>query len=82
MYVEMITFERGVFLKREPPFFSKTAFAVYDKVVKKYHENGAEVLVALRNDNHTLVKAWTNMKPIMSLKEQLSKAKAKPRGRY
>ena len=64
MYVECIKFLRGVFLKREPLFFTKSAHDVFNKAVAKYQSSDQEVLIAIRHDNHTLVRCWTNVKPI------------------
>ena len=64
MYIECCRFLRGVFQKREAPFFSKDAHAVFDKVVAKYIGSNDEVLITIRHDNHTLVRSWTNVKPI------------------
>jgi regulation of enolase protein 1 (concanavalin A-like superfamily) len=78
MYVELIHFKRGSFVKREAPFFTSKAFTVYDKVVAKYSKlPDQEVLIALRNDNHTLVKACNNIKPMATAKERLAAAKGR-----
>jgi len=75
IYVELIRFKRGSFLKREDPFFTKKAFAVYDKSIIKFQESGEEALICIRNDNHTLVKSWTNVKPKPDGKEIIKAAK-------
>jgi hypothetical protein len=68
----------GVFTKREPPFFTKKAYDIYDKTVGKFSKlPNEEVLVCLRNDNHVVVKCWSNAKPMVSFKERLKLARGK-----
>jgi len=64
MYIECCRFLRGVVQKREAPFFSKNAHEVFSKVVSKHQNSDKEVLICLRHDNHTLIRSWTNVKPI------------------
>lgn len=78
MYIELLRFTRGAFIKREAPFFSKKALAVYESVVAKHAKLNEEVLICLRHDNHVMVKSWTNVKPIISGKELINNAKTKP----
>lgn len=61
MYVQLSRFERGVYQSGEPPFFSKDAIAVYEKAVAKYKASKKEVIIALRNDNHVLIRSWGNV---------------------
>lgn len=75
MYIELIHFQRGVFLLKEKPFYSKNALPTYDHVVAKYAKLPGEVMIALRHDNHVLIKSWTNVLPLISGKEMIKAAK-------
>lgn len=64
IYVEVIEFTNGnKFLKRYAPFYSKDCFRVYDQAVDKFSKSGKTYIVAMRNDNHSLVKAIGNVTP-------------------
>ena len=75
MYIELIHFQRGVFLSKEKPFYSKNALPTYDHVVAKYAKLEGEVMICLRHDNHTLIKSWKNVYPAVSGKDLIKAAK-------
>ena len=77
MYVELIEFKEGDFVRRHPPFFTKKAFAIFDQTVAKYNVPDKEIIVAIRNDNHSLVKAWGNVKEKPKYGIRLKAAKGK-----
>lgn len=57
----MMIFKKGEFQERKNPFFTKKAFQIYDNLVAKHSKLDMEVIICQRNDNHTLVRAWSNL---------------------
>ena len=75
MYVEVLTFRDGEFLRRFAPFYTKKAYDVYDSAVAKYSESGEEAMVCQRQDNHVLLRVWDNIKPKPKYGARLKEAK-------
>lgn len=77
-YVTVAYFEKGEYIKTHTEYYGlPDAERIYNDTVKKYKKSAQQVLIAMRDKKHLLVKSHLNFVPVfVKMSDVLKKRKA------